>query len=320
MRIPTFAASAAAIIISAMPSMAHVSLQQKEAAPGTYKAVLGIPHGCDGEPTVSVRVELPEGFVGAKPMPKPGWTIEIETGDYAETYRLHGEDVSSGPVAVTWAGGSLADEHYDEFVVRGTLADAKAGERIFFRATQTCPSGKEEAWVEVPAEGQDPHSLEHPAPFVTIAAAAAAAETHHHDGTPGIAAGDLRIAEPWARAMLPGQPSGGAYMTIRNEGREPDRLVAVSSPAAGKVEVHTMEMKDDVMVMRPVERGLEIPAGGTVDLEPGGLHIMFMEVKTPFAEGADVPVTLEFEKAGKVEVTLPVLSAHTGRGEGKHQH
>ena len=320
MRNLNLAAYAAAItVFSAMPSMAHVSLQQNEAAPGTYKAVLGIPHGCDGEPTVSVHVEIPEGFIGAKPMPKPGWTLKVEKGDYAKAYRLHGEEVSSGPIAVIWSGGSLADEHYDEFTIRGTLADVEDGQRLFFKVTQVCPSGAQAAWTEEPAEGQDPHALEHPAPFVTIADAAGAAEEQHHGGAE-IAAGDLRIIEPWARAMLPGQPTGGAYMTIRNQGQEPDRLVAVTSPAAGKVEVHTMEMKDEVMVMRPIEDGLEVPAGKSVSLEPGGLHLMFLDVKTPFAEGAEVPITLEFEKAGKVDINLPVLPARTGRGGAGHQH
>ncbi|WP_309083840.1 DUF1775 domain-containing protein [Chelativorans sp.] len=314
----SLAACAATLLLSsAIPALAHVSLQQSDATPGTYKAVLGVPHGCEGEPTISVRVQIPEGFVGVKPMPKPGWTVEIEKGDYGRTYQLHGDEVASGPVAVTWTGGSLADEHYDEFTLRGTLAEVEEGQRLFFNTVQTCPSGKEEAWVEQAADGQDPHALERPAPFVTIAAGEA--DGHHQHGAAEISAGELRIAEPWARAMLPGQPTGGAYMTIRNDGSEADRLVAVTSPAAGKVEIHTMEMKGEVMVMRPLEGGLEIPAGGSAELEPGGLHLMFLEVSAPFAEGTEVPVTLEFEKAGKVDLSLPVLPARTGRGGG-HQH
>lgn len=130
-----------------------------------------------------------------------------------------------------------------------------------------------------------------------------------------IVAGSLHIIEPWARAMLPGQPSGGAYMTLRNEGEEADTLLSVASPTAKKAEIHTMEVVDDVMTMRPVDGGLEIPAGGTVTLEPGGLHLMFMRVDEPFAEGGEVPITLTFEKAGEVEVSLPVRSARTGRTE-----
>jgi copper(I)-binding protein len=134
-----------------------------------------------------------------------------------------------------------------------------------------------------------------------------------------VTAGDLTITGAWARAMLPGQPAGGGYLTITNKGAAADRLVSVTSESAGMVEIHTMETTNDVMVMRPVEGGLEIPPGGTVELKPGGLHMMFMSVKEPFKPGASVPVTLKFEKAGTVEVTLPILAkdaadAHAGHG------
>ena len=119
-------------------------------------------------------------------------------------------------------------------------------------------------------------------------------------------AGDLEISAYRAKAMLPGQPVGGGYLVDRQQGRGADRLIAVTSPSAGKVEIHVMEMVNDVMTMRPVEGGLEIPAGATVELKPGGTHLMFMAVTEPFKEGGEVPVTLEFEKAGKVDLKLPV--------------
>lgn len=130
-----------------------------------------------------------------------------------------------------------------------------------------------------------------------------------------VEAGDLEIANFWARAMLPGQPSAGGYLTISSKGGG-DRLLSASSPASGKVEIHEMKMVDEVMVMRPVEGGLEIPAGGTVELKPGGLHLMFMSPSAPFTEGETVPVTLEFEKAGAVEVVLPVRAASGGHSGG----
>lgn len=135
----------------------------------------------------------------------------------------------------------------------------------------------------------------------------------HEAGTPAVVtAGDLEISAAWARAMLAGQKAGGAYMTLANKGAAADRLLGGASPAAGKVEVHTMEVVNDVMTMRPVEGGLEVPAGGSVELKPGSFHIMFMEVATPFAEGSAVPVTLHFEKAGNVELSLPVRAAQGG--------
>jgi copper(I)-binding protein len=124
-----------------------------------------------------------------------------------------------------------------------------------------------------------------------------------------VTSGDLEISAYWAKAMVPGQPAGSGYLAVSNKGSSADRLVAVSSPAAGMVEIHTMEIVNDVMTMRPVEGGLEIPAGATVALDPAGSHLMFMHVMEPFKEGSSVPLTLEFERTGKVEVTLPVRKA-----------
>jgi periplasmic copper chaperone A len=315
------AAACALAATSISTAFAHANLERPEAAPGSYKAVLRIPHGCDGKPTDTVRIEIPEGYIGVKPMPKAGWTTEIEKGDYAREYDLHGKKVSSGVKAVTWKGGDLPDEFYDEFVVSGSLAGVEGGQKLLFVTRQKCGDA-ELVWSEVATEGQDPHSLEHPAPALTIVAA----EQHGHGhGAAAPAAdaggaGDIELTGGWARAMLPGQPTGGAYVTITNKGAEADRLVGASSPAAGKVEVHTMTVVNDVMTMRPAEGGLEIPAGGAVELKPGGFHLMFMQVSQPFQAGGEVPVTLEFERAGKVELVLPVSAAkapaghHSGHG------
>lgn len=311
-----FAAACALTAISIATAHAHASLEQGEAAAGSYKAVVKLPHGCDGQATHTVRVDLPEGFIGAKPMPKPGWTLAVEKGDYAKTYKLHGAEVTSGARSVTWSGGDLPDEFYDEFAVSGTLSGVEAGQTLYFKVRQTCDSG-EVIWDQEPAAGQDPHSLERPAPSLTILAAQGGGHGHHADGDGAVKAGDLEFQGGWARAMLPGQPTGGAYLTITNGGAEADRLVAATSPAAGRVEIHTMSMKDNVMVMRPVEGRLEIPAGGSLELKPGGEHLMFMQVTTPFKEGGTVPVTLEFEKAGKIDLTLPV-KAKAGDDHSQH--
>ncbi|WP_048648626.1 DUF1775 domain-containing protein [Nitratireductor soli] len=311
--------SAAALLpaLIAHNAAAHAVLETPTAPAGGYKAVVTIPHGCDGEPTNSVRIDIPEGFVSVKPMPKAGWTLAVEEGDYAKSYQVHGKAVASGVTAVTWSDGALPDGQFDEFALRGTLASVEPGQKLFFRTVQTCASG-EVAWIEIPAEGQDAHALEHPAPGLTILAADTGMAAHHAHGDQATMAGDLKITTAWARAMLPGQPSGGGYLTIENTGAADDRLLSVASPSAGRVEVHTMEMNNDVMVMRPVEGGLAIPAGETVTLKPGGLHMMFMEVTAPFKEGAAVPVTLEFEKAGAVELELKVGPARGGMPEMDH--
>jgi periplasmic copper chaperone A len=119
----------------------------------------------------------------------------------------------------------------------------------------------------------------------------------------------LKITGAWAKAMLPGQPVGGGYLTIENMGAEADRLLTVTSSASPDVQIHEMKMEGDVMKMRKLADGLEIPAGGTVELKPGGFHLMLMSVAEPFKEGGMVKVTLKFEKAGEVGVTLPVAAA-----------
>lgn len=142
--------------------------------------------------------------------------------------------------------------------------------------------------------------------------------------------GDLEIVHPNARAMLPGAAVGGGYLTIINSGSESDRLVGGATPAAGRVELHEMTMENDVMKMRALADGIEIPAGGTVELKPGGLHVMFLDVKAPFVEGDYVKATLNFEKAGPVEVEFAIGPAggkdkghggHDAKTEGGHdQH
>jgi periplasmic copper chaperone A len=124
--------------------------------------------------------------------------------------------------------------------------------------------------------------------------------------------GPLKISKSFAKAMLPGQPAGAGYMVIENTGSEADSLVSATSEASPDVEIHEMKMEGDVMKMRKLPAGLEIPAGGTVELKPGGFHLMFMDVKTPFKEGDTLKVELKFEKAGQVEIELPVTA---GRGD-----
>lgn len=127
--------------------------------------------------------------------------------------------------------------------------------------------------------------------------------------------GALDIGHPWSRATLPGAKVAAGYLTIKNSGSEPDRLVGASAGIAGKGEIHEMTMKDGVMTMRPLEDGLEVPAGGEVKLEPGSYHIMFKELKAPAVEGVKFPATLTFEKAGTVDVEFAVEKAG---GEADH--
>jgi copper(I)-binding protein len=118
--------------------------------------------------------------------------------------------------------------------------------------------------------------------------------------------GALEIGQPWSRATPPTAPTGGGFLTITNKGAMPDRLIAARSPAAEQAQVHQMKMEGDVMRMRELDRGLEIPAGSTVTLAPGGYHLMLVGLKAPLKPGMHVPVTLVFEKAGSIDVELDV--------------
>ena len=121
-----------------------------------------------------------------------------------------------------------------------------------------------------------------------------------------IKAGDLVISQAWSRATPGGAKIGGGYLTIENKGTAPDRLIRCSGDIAGKIEPHEMAMKNGVMTMRPLDNGLAIEPGKTVKLAPGGFHLMMFDLKSPLKQGDKVPVTLEFEKAGKVTISLDV--------------
>ena len=134
-----------------------------------------------------------------------------------------------------------------------------------------------------------------------------------------VKAGDLVITQAWSRATPGGAKIAGGFLTIENKGAAPDRLTAVSGDVAGKVEIHEMAMNNGVMTMRPLDKGLPIEPGKTVKLAPGGLHLMLMDLKSPLKQGDKVPVTLEFEKAGKVVLSLDVQGVGAQAPAG-HDH
>ena len=117
--------------------------------------------------------------------------------------------------------------------------------------------------------------------------------------------GPIKIEHAFTRATMPGQQVAGGFMKIENKGGPADQLISASSPVAGEVQLHEMSMEGSVMKMRQV-KGIAVPAGGSVELKPGGLHLMFMNIKAPLSAGETVPVKLTFAKAGEVEVRMPV--------------
>lgn len=138
--------------------------------------------------------------------------------------------------------------------------------------------------------------------FLALAVPALAAAAHEYK------LGSLDIVEPWARATPPTALTAAGFLVITSKSTSADRLITAKSPAADKVEIHEMKMDGNVMRMRELDRGLEIPPGATVELKPGGYHMMFMGLKAPFAKEAKIPVTLVFEMAGRIDVEMVVTA------------
>lgn len=131
----------------------------------------------------------------------------------------------------------------------------------------------------------------------------------------------VKAEDAWARASVQGQKATGAFMRLTAQ--DGARLVRVESPAAGVAEVHEMKMEGDVMKMRAVP-ALDLPAGKTVELKPGGYHVMLLDLKAPLAKGTSVPLTLVFQDAkgaeSKLELSVPVGVAAPGGAAPAHGH
>jgi periplasmic copper chaperone A len=161
--------------LSAMlpPAFAHTIADPNEGVAGAYlRTAFRVTHGCKGSPTVAVTIRIPEAVVQAKPMPKPGWTIEIKTRPLDPPVDSgHGFKIRSAVTEVTWRGGPLDNAHFDEFVVSLRLPDGPA-QTLYFPTTQICEQGRNE-WTEIPKEGQRWHELPGPAPFILLKKAGA---------------------------------------------------------------------------------------------------------------------------------------------------
>jgi uncharacterized protein YcnI len=163
--------AACAALTGAMPTFSHVVLQERTTtALSTYKAVMLVGHGCDGSATNQIRVTVPAGFQGVKPMPKPGWNLSTKLGKLATPYDDgHGGMVTEGVTEVTWVAASkdsaLPDMHYDEFVFRGRVP--KEAGPIWFKIFQGCEKGSTD-WAEIPASGTSTKGLKTPAALLEI--------------------------------------------------------------------------------------------------------------------------------------------------------
>lgn len=124
--------------------------------------------------------------------------------------------------------------------------------------------------------------------------------------TPPQSASTLAIANAWALVSPKGAKVAAGYFVVANGGIESDRLISATSPRAARAEIHEIVVEGNVAKMRPVAAGIEVPPGGSAMLKEDGLHVMFIDVDAPFTEGETIPVTLTFEKAGNVDVTMKV--------------
>jgi uncharacterized protein YcnI len=166
---------AGAAVLSA-PLAAHPVLAVPQAPAGSfYKAAIGITHGCAGSATREVIVEIPAGVSGAKPVPKPGWTIAIERTPLTTPRESHGRKITEEVSRIRWSGGLLESAHFDEFVLVATLPQ-QAGP-VYWKVTQVCEQGRAE-WNEIPPAGKSPHDLKSPALRLEVSADPHAGHKH----------------------------------------------------------------------------------------------------------------------------------------------
>jgi uncharacterized protein YcnI len=157
------------LALATSAASAHVTLAVQQAPVGSfYKAIFRVPHGCDGQATLKVRVRIPAGVIAVKPQPKPGWTLSTVTGPYPKPVAfMHGQTLAEGVKEVDWSG-RLPDDEYDEFAVFAYLSDTlKPGTRLYWPTVQECGKAADR-WIEIPAAGQSPHSVDHPAPSLEL--------------------------------------------------------------------------------------------------------------------------------------------------------
>jgi copper(I)-binding protein len=173
---------------------------------------------------------------------------------------------------------------------------AKTGP-LYFPTVQQCEKG-ETRWTDIPAAGQAWRDVPHPAPVLQLTAAS---------GPAPAMAGDIMINPVWSPATPGGATTAAVYATIMNHGSQADTLTGGSTPVAGKFEIHQTTRTNGVVSMRPISTGIPVPAGGMVTLGPqADYHVMLSGLKEPLKTGTRVPATLNFAKAGPVQVQITV--------------
>jgi periplasmic copper chaperone A len=176
-----------ALLTIAPWAWSHVTLEQSTATAGSsYRAAFRVGHGCDGLATTGITVQLPAGVQGAKPMPKPGWTLSVKREKLATPYTSHGLEITSDVSEIAWTAttkdAALPDAHYDEFILRAGLPGTAGA--LWFKVIQSCDAGNgkqlTKAWTQTPGEGHSTRGLATPAALLLVEPAAAKGVAPHH--------------------------------------------------------------------------------------------------------------------------------------------
>lgn len=282
------AAAALAAAAAAPAAFAHVTLPPGGATAGSdYAAAFRVGHACkDAKATTALRVRIPPGFTPLEAVARPGWTATLT------------------PTEVAWvakdARAALPAKEHTQFIVRGSVGGTPGP--LWFKVLQVCDVGQTD-WAQVPArEGDKP---EFPAARLDVLPA-------------GVAPVDVRDA--WIRSAVAGQSATGVFATLTTGTGL--RLVGGNAPWADAVEVHEMRMEGDVMRMRPLANGLDLPPGQAVELRPGGLHLMVMGLHEAAPDGAMRPLTLNFVdrqgRASSLTLQVPVRTAPAAASAAHH--
>jgi periplasmic copper chaperone A len=163
---------------AASAAHAHIVLEQQTAQAGSYyKATLRVTHGCNGSATKSIQVTLPPGFRGARPMPKPGWSVDAPKIKLDMPYESHGRTITEDVAVITFSGGPLPDAHFDEFAVFGKLPDAPG--MLYFKVMQVCEQGQND-WAAIPQAGKTLRDYATPAAALQVTKRVENAAEHKH--------------------------------------------------------------------------------------------------------------------------------------------
>ncbi|CAG9182051.1 YcnI family copper-binding membrane protein [Cupriavidus pinatubonensis] len=167
-----------ALLTMSAAASAHIVFEQKQAPAGSYyKGTLMVGHGCNGSATRAITVTIPEGVQGAHPQPKAGWQLEVKRASLAKPVQSHGKLMTDDVRTLRWFGGTLADAHFDEFVMLMKLPEQ--GGKLYFPVLQECENGTTE-WTQVPADGQTMRDLKSPAAELEVLAPAGHMQGHSH--------------------------------------------------------------------------------------------------------------------------------------------